>query len=404
MPIGSNDNSYLTHLECSACKTLHDHGRAQSVCGACGQPLLARYDLGYLREKLSRDDLNGREASMWRYREVLPVLRRENIVSLKEGFTPVMRMERLAKETGLRHLMVKEEAVNPTGSFKARGLSMAVTKAKELGFRELCIPTAGNAGAALAAYAAKAGMRAYVFMPEDTPSANIHECRLLGADVHLVRGLISDAAVEMNKQKKNWLDVSTLKEPYRLEGKKTMGYELAEQLQWELPEVIVYPTGGGTGLIGMWKAFEELEALGWISSKRPRMVAVQSRTCAPVIKAFEAKTETCAFWENAATIASGLRVPKPFADRLILRALYESGGMAIAVADDEILEAMRKTALCEGMLFSPEGAACVAALPSLMQRRVVLPSSTVLVFNTGSVYKYTEALSLATKPPSGQPF
>ncbi len=396
--IGSNDSTILTHLECSACGAFHDHNRVQGVCTRCGKPLLARYDLSHVRDAFSRDQLAQRSPTMWRYREVLPVLRASNVVSLGEGFTPVLPLGRLGNELGIPKLAVKDEALNPTGSFKARGLAMAASKAKELGLTELCIPTAGNAGGALAAYAAKARIRSHIYMPVDTPSANIEECRLYGADVHLVPGNISDAAAVMNSEKQQWFDVSTLKEPYRLEGKKTMGYEVAEQYGWNLPDVIVYPTGGGTGLIGMWKAFAELEALGWISSRRPKMISVQSSGCAPVVTAFEERVNACEFWKDAATIASGLRVPKPFADTLILQSLYESNGCAVAVDDAAILDGIRRTAALDGFLLSPEGAACIAALPQLLRRGVVSAASAVLAFNTGSAFKYAEVMGLAARP------
>jgi threonine synthase len=331
---------------------------------------------------------------MWRYRELLPVLDDRNIISLGEGFTPIVHLRNLGRRLGLAHLYLKDEAGNPTGSFKARGLCMAVSKAKELGIRECCIPTAGNAGGALAAYGAVAGIVSHIFMPEDTPMINIEECRLYGADVHLVSGTISDAAKAMNAAKANeaWFDMSTLKEPYRLEGKKTMGYELAEQFDWKLPDVIVYPTGGGTGLIGMWKAFAEMEKLGWIDSKRPRMVAVQSSGCAPIVRAFEAGARSAEFWENAQTCAAGLRVPRAFADALILDAVYASNGCAVAVDDNDIIETIRGVARLEGVLLSPEGAATVASLRTLRERNLVNDTATVLLYNTGSGFKYTEVI------------
>ncbi len=334
---------------------------------------------------------------MWRYRELLPVRDDANIVSLGEGFTPILRLKNLGRNLGFDDLYMKDEGINPTGSFKARGLCMAVAKAKELGITECCIPTAGNAGGALAAYGAAAGITSHIFMPEETPRVNIEECRLYAADVHLVPGTISDAAKAMNAAKGHhaWFDMSTLKEPYRLEGKKTMGYEIAEQFGWQLPDVIVYPTGGGTGLIGMWKAFEELEELGWIDRKRPRMVSVQSSGCAPIVKAFNARAGISEFWENAETCAAGLRVPKAFADALILDALYASNGCAIAVDDEEIIESIGVIARLEGLLLSPEGAATVAALRALHAQHVVTEASRVLLYNTGSGFKYAEVLARA---------
>lgn len=332
---------------------------------------------------------------MWRYRELLPVIDDEHIVSLGEGFTPLLPVKSLGSKLGFSQLFMKEEGVNPTGSFKARGLCMAVSKAKELGITECCIPTAGNAGGALAAYGAAAGITSHIFMPEETPRVNIEECRLYGADVHLVPGTISDAAKAMSAAKGTnaWFDMSTLKEPYRLEGKKTLGYEIAEQFGWQLPDVIVYPTGGGTGLIGMWKAFEEMGELGWIDQKRPCMVAVQSSGCAPIVKAFGAHAAVSEFWESAETCAAGLRVPKAFADGLILDTLYASKGCAVAVDDEEIIESIRVVARLEGLLLSPEGAATVAALRSLHEQCLVSKSSRILLYNTGSGFKYTELLA-----------
>jgi threonine synthase len=298
---------------------------------------------------------------------------------------------------GYQQLRLKDESYNPTGSFKARGLSVAVSKACELGVREACMPTAGNAGAALAAYGAAAGMTSRIYMPEDTPQINVDECRIYGASVYLVSGLISDAAKAMNAERGNntWFDMSTLKEPYRLEGKKTLGFEIAEQYDWKLPDVIVYPTGGGTGLIGMWKAFAELRELGWISEQLPRMVSVQTSGCAPIVKAFEAHATSSEFWNNAATLASGLRVPKAFADTLILQTLYESNGFAVSVDDESIIETILQVAYVEGFILSPEGAATVAALPSLMEHGIISPTSSILLFNTGSGLKYAEVLERA---------
>ncbi len=331
---------------------------------------------------------------MWRYAELLPVVDDANVISLGEGFTPILPLSRLGAQQGFLHLSMKDESFNPTGSFKARGLCMAVSKAKELGVKETCMPTAGNAGAALAAYGASAGIISHIYMPEDTPLVNIEECRVYGADVHLVRGNISDAAKVMNAERagKSWFDMSTLKEPYRLEGKKTLGFEIAEQCGWMLPDVIVYPTGGGTGLIGMWKAFEEMQQLGWIDERRPKMACVQASGCAPIVRAFEAGAKESEFWDNAVTVASGLRVPKAFADSLVLKAVYESNGCAVAVDDDALLAAIRQVAGTEGILLCPEGAATVAALPELRDRGVVHAESSILLFNTGSGLKYTEVL------------
>lgn len=387
----------MTRLECSRCRAVFDHREIHTVCTHCGHSLFARYDLDKARTRLSPNFFAKRPPTLWRYRELLPVIDDTNIVSLGEGFTPILHLKNLGRNLGFDHLYMKDEGMNPTGSFKARGLCMAVAKAKELGITECCIPTAGNAGGALAAYGAATGISSHIFMPEETPRVNIEECRLYGADVHLVPGTISDAARVMNAAKAHnaWFDMSTLKEPYRLEGKKTMGYEIAEQFGWQLPDVIVYPTGGGTGLIGMWKAFDELEELGWIDKTRPRMVSVQSSGCAPIVKAFNAHAAISEFWESAETCAAGLRVPKAFADALILDALYASNGCALAVDDEEIIESIRVVARHEGLLLSPEGAATVAALSALRLQGVVTEASRVLLYNTGSGFKYTEVLARA---------
>lgn len=366
----------------------------QSVCTRCGRSLLARYDLPLARKKLSREMFGKRGNSLWRYRELLPVLQDKHIISLGEGCTPLLTLKNLGASIGLSDLRMKDESFNATGSFKARGMSVAISKARELGIKEVCVPTAGNAGGALAAYGAAAGMTSRIYMPEDTPAINIYECSAYGAEVHRVRGVISDAAKVMNDQMqgKVWFDLSTLKEPYRLEGKKTLGYEVAEQYGWKLPEVIIYPTGGGTGLIGMWKAFAELCELGWIDGRRPRMVSVQSVGCAPIVKAFEAHAASSDVWSDAATIASGLRVPKAFADSLILDILYESQGCAVAVDDVTIMKTIRQVAGIEGILLCPEGAATVAALPLLRANGFVSSTSSILIFNTGSGLKYFEVL------------
>ncbi len=330
---------------------------------------------------------------MWRWHELLPVLNPENQIFLGEGDTALLSLPRLENELGLSNLYVKDESSNPTGSFKARGLAAAISKAKELGVDKVIIPTAGNAGGAMAAYAARAGMKAHIIMPKDTPFANIEESRMAGAEVALIDGLISDAAKLAGEKARaeGWFDVSTFKEPYRVEGKKIMGYELAEAFDWSLPDVIIYPTGGGTGLVGMWKAFDELEKLGWLeNTKRPRMVSVQASGCAPVVKAFESKAAQCGFWENAATIASGLRVPKSFADHLILEGIYESRGTAIAVSDDAILESQKHLAAAEGIFAAPEGAATLAALKELIAQKWIQPEERVVLFNTGSGLKYLD--------------
>jgi threonine synthase len=360
--------SALTHLECPECGRKFNADRVQHVCETCQSPLLARYDLEKVARGVSREEISVRPRGLWRWAELLPVRKEKFRLTLGEGDTPLLPTVRLGKELGLEHLFIKDETSNPTGSFKARGLCVAVARALELGSKEFVIPTAGNAGGALAFYAARGGAKAHVFMPQDAPRANREEVRLSGADLVLVDGLISDAAslaIQAAKGKR-WFDISTFKEPYRCEGKKTLGYELAEAFGWELPDMILYPTGGGTGLVGMWKAFEELEALGWIGPKRPRMVSVQAEGCAPVVQAFQRGAERTEAWPNARTIAAGLRVPNAFADRLILRALRASGGTAVAVPDEEILSARTELARTEGLLTCPEGAATLAGLRRLL--------------------------------------
>jgi threonine synthase len=388
----------LTHLECSVCGKKHEAGQVHNLC-ECGGPLLVRYDLDKARATWSREDLAKGPTNMWRYASVLPVRDRESIVSLGEGMTPLIRTKRLGAHLGagssVTDLFVKDEGLNPTGSFKARGLSCAVSMCVELGIRKLAIPTAGNAGSALAAYAAAAGIEAHIFMPRDVPQANYIDCRAFGAHVTLVDGLISDCGriVAERKNAEGWFDVSTLKEPYRIEGKKTMGYEVAEQLGWTLPDAIFYPAGGGVGLIGMWKAFEEMETLGWISSKRPKMIAVQAEGCQPVVRAFERGESKSQFWEGAHTVAAGLRVPKPLGDALMLDAIRRSGGVAIAVSDRELLDASLELGAQEGIFAAPEGGACVAALKKLLKSGFLTPDQRIVLFNTGSGLKYLEAFS-----------
>lgn len=385
--------SYLSHLQCSGCDREYSHREIHTFCPECQSPLLAIYDLERAHREVDRDEISHRNKGMWRWSELLPVLNQENQIFLGEGDTPLLSLPRLEKMLGLSHLYVKDESSNPTGSFKARGLAAAVSKAKELGVGKVIIPTAGNAGGAMAAYAARAGLKAHIFMPKDTPFANIEESRMAGAEVVLVDGLISDAAGLAGEKARaeGWFDVSTFKEPYRVEGKKVMGYELAESFNWELPDVIVYPTGGGTGLVGMWKAFDELEKLGWLANtKRPRMVSVQAEGCAPVVKAFEAKASFCDFWTNASTLASGLRVPKSFADHLILQDIYDSNGTAIAVSDEAILESQGQLARAEGIFAAPEGAATLAALKVLIEQGWVDAEERIVLFNTGSGLKYLD--------------
>jgi threonine synthase len=380
---------FLKHLECSACGLHHEWSRLQNVCLSCQKPLLAIVDLAAASRTLTRKALATREKSLWRYREVLPLPGDVEPVSLGEGGTPLLRAKKFADNIDL---WIKDESLNPTQSFKARGMSVAVSMAKHLGATKLAAPSAGNAGGALAAYAARAGLEAHIFMPRDTPRANIIECRELGAHVTLIDGLITDCGAEIarRKAKEDWFDMSTLKEPYRVEGKKTLGYELAEQCDWQLPDVILYPTGGGTGLIGMWKAFDEMEALGWIGGKRPRMFAVQAAGCAPIVRAFEAGEETAGEFPNAHTIASGLRVPKAIGDFLILNILRQSKGGAIAVDDEEMIRVAREVGLEEGLFVCPEGAACFAAVKLLQHAGKIASGERVIIFNTGSGIKYLE--------------
>src|SRR6059058_1662537 len=385
----------VTHLECAACGLRHEARRLHNLCTQCGKPLLVRYDLKRAAVSLTKESLAARAPDLWRYREVLPVEHDENIVNLGEGFTPLVHASRLGAQLGLSQLYIKDEGQNPTQSFKARGMAAAVSMAKELGAKKLAVPSAGNAAGALAAYAARAGLEAHIFMPRDTPKANVIECEQIGAQVTLMDGLITDCGAEVARRKdaEGWFDVSTLKEPYRIEGKKTMGYELAEQFDWELPDVIIYPTGGGTGLIGMWKAFDEMEQIGWIGSKRPRMVTVQAAGCAPIVRAFEEGKRFAEEFPNAQTTASGLRVPRAIGDFLILDALRASGGTAIAVTDKELIDATKVIGAAEGIFCAPEGAACLPALQKLMAEASVKVDERVVLFNTGSGVKYIESFS-----------
>lgn len=386
--------SYLTHLECSLTGERYDADQIIRLSQA-GQPLLARYDLEKARRELDRDEMLRRPCDMWRFHEMLPVRDPQYITTLGEGGTPILKLDQLGRQLGLRRLYLKDEGQNPTGSFKALGLAAAVSRARELGVTEFVIPTAGNAGGALAAYAARAGLLAHVYMPQDAPLINITEVQMTGADLKLVNGLINDAGREAaaDAAAGGWFDVSTLKEPYRVEGKKIMGYELAAAFDWELPDVIIYPTGGGTGLIGMWKAFDEMEKLGWIDGRRSRMVAAQAEGCAPVVKAFLAGWETTEPWENATTLAGGLRVPVTIGGRLMLRALRDSDGTGVAVSDGRIFEAQQLLARTEGIFVSLEAAATVAALQDLCAREWIQPEERVLIFNTGSGLKYRLLLS-----------
>jgi len=387
--------STITHLECSRCGRTYAHTALRNLCD-CGRTLYARYDLALAARTLTRAALAGRPATMWRYEEVLPPGER---VSLGEGMTPLVNCARLGARLGLAQLLVKDEGLNPTGSFKARGLSAAVTSAKALGAQTLAIPTAGNAGGALAAYAARAGLRAVIVMPADTPQANVIECRASGADVRKLDGLISDCGryVVEHAPREGWFDVSTTKEPYRVEGKKTMGYELWEQMDGRLPAAIIYPAGGGVGLLGMVKAFDEMEAMGWIGPQRPRMVAVQAAGCAPLFAAWEAKRDTVEMFPNAATMASGLRVPKPFADVEILSAIRRTEGTVVTATDDEMFAAGKELAAGEGIFAAPEGAATVVAARKLAAKGWLREEERVVLFNTGSGYKYLEVWQQALK-------
>jgi len=382
--------SSLTHLECPECGQKFNADQVQGFCEDCRSPLLARYDLGSLAASLTPPQIALRPRGLWRWAEVLPVRNEKFRLTLGEGDTPLVPVPRLSHILGLPNLFIKDESPNPTGSFKARGLCVAVSRAIELGLSEFVVPTAGNAGGALAFYAARGRARAHVYMPADAPRANQEEVHLAGAQLVLVDGLISDAArlAAEAARAKPWFDVSTFKEPYRVEGKKTMGLELAESFGWDLPDVIIFPTGGGTGLVGVWKAFSELQALGWIGPKRPRMVAVQSEGCAPVVRAFQTGSERTETWREAHTFAAGLRVPDVFADRLVLHALRDSRGTAVSVRDAEILAAQREIARSEGLMACPEGAASLAGLRNLLQKGWVQTNESVVLFNTGTGLKY----------------
>ncbi len=382
--------STLTHLECGKCGATYPADQLMNLCPACSRPLLARYDLKRAAETLTRDALATRPETLWRYEEVLPVQRKEAIISLGEGWTPLIHARTLGQAIGCAETWIKDESLNPTGSFKARGLCMGVSRAYELGAKELAIPSAGNAAGAMSAYAAAVALPAYVYMPRDVPSLFQVECRELGAQVTLVDGLINDcgARVREGVLEHGWFDMSTLKEPYRVEGKKTMGYEVAEQFGWELPDVIIYPTGGGTGMVGMWKAFNEMESMGLIGSKRPRMVTVQAENCAPIVRAFNEGTEHAALWEGARTVADGLRVPVAVGDFLVLRAIRESGGTAVAVSDASMLADAREIGRHTGIFPAPEGAACLAAQRLLLAQGWIRPDERVVLFNTGTGLKY----------------
>jgi len=401
--------TYATHLECSSTGERYDIGKLQGL-SAARRPLLARYDLASLAREVTREDIEARAPGLWRWHELLPVPDSASVLSLGEIETPLIPLTRSSRRAGFRPPLVKDEGRLPTGSFKARGLALAISMAAVHGVRKVAIPTNGNAGAAMAAYAARAGMEAFCFCPDDTPEINLSEIALQGARVWRVNGLINDCAhlVEAGKSRYGWFDVSTLKEPYRIEGKKTMGLELAVQFGWRLPQVVFYPTGGGTGLIGMWKAWQELTTLGWLAGPLPRLIAVQSQGCAPIVRAFHSGADTATPWENAHTIAAGIRVPAAIGDFLILHALRESSGFAIAVADEKIDAARAQVAAADGLLLSPEGAATYAAYLEAAEAGRIAPSDEVVLFNCASGLKYpmpavTERMDLAQPFPATTP-
>ena len=383
---------FLIDLVCTKTGKAYSKDQLWNLSPEADAPLFARYDLDAAAKTMRREKLAERVPTMWRYAEVLPVENEQFQVSLGEGFTPLLQATSLGREIGVPKLYIKDEGLNPTGSFKARGMSAAISRAAELGAQAIAIPSAGNAGGATAAYAARAGLPAHIFMPKDVPPANYIECKVLGANVELIDGLISDCGkiVASRKEAEGWFDISTLKEPYRVEGKKTMGYELAEQFDWELPEVVIYPTGGGTGLIGMWKAFDEMEHMGWIGRERPRMISVQAEGCAPIVRAYRAGDEHAEPWTDAETIAAGLRVPAAVGDFLMLKAIRDSGGCALSVTDEELMASASKIAAAVGSFPAPEGAATLSALEKLIAQNLVSERDRVVLFNTGTGLKYIE--------------
>jgi len=393
---------YVSHLECAKCNTTYDSGQRLQLC-ECGKPLLVRYDMKKVRVNFRKEALPARQANMWRYREMLPINREENVVCLGEGMTPLLHLKNLGPELSMPNLYIKDEGMIPTGTFKARGAAVAVSKAKELGIKVLAMPTNGNAGGALAAYSAPAGIKAVIVMPKDAPAINRKEISITGADLYLVDGLISDAGKIVGRAvaEYGWFDASTLKEPYRIEGKKTMGLELAEQFGWEVPDVILYPTGGGVGIIGIFKALKELQEIGWIGKKMPRLVAVQSTGCAPIIKAWEEKKNESIFWENAKTLAFGITVPKALGDFLVLEAIYATDGCAVAVEDKDILKAQQMLAVREGIFVCPEGAATLTAAIDLTRSGWIKSEDKVVLLNTGTGLKYPETVQ--TEPPLLKP-
>ncbi len=387
--------SFVRDLECPQCHATYQASEVHNLC-RCGSPLLVRYDLERLGQAVNKEDLKGRRADLWRYWEFLPLEQEENIVSLGEGFTPIFTANNLGREMGFKHLYIKDEGLNPTGTFKARGAAVGVSKAKELGIKAIAMPTAGNAGGAWSSYGAKAGIEMTIAMPVDAPDLAKKECVVSGARTYLVKGLISDAGkiIAQGVKKYGWFDASTLKEPYRIEGKKTMGLEIAEQFNWELPDAVLYPTGGGVGIIGIWKALLELQAIGWIKGPLPKMISVQAEGCSPIVKAFRESRKESEFFQGAQTIAGGIRVPKALGDFLVLEAVYKSGGAAVSVSDAEIKDAVQQVARTEGMFICPEGAAAVAGALKLLESGFLKPEEKVVVLNTGSGLKYPEMVEL----------
>ncbi|GHV84510.1 threonine synthase [Spirochaetia bacterium] len=386
--------SYIHGLVCPKCKKHYDHRKVQHLC-ECGSPLLAEYDLKGAGRAVNSNTIAGRPPNLWRYAELLPVEDEANIVSLGEGFTPLIPLSRTAAQYGFGALYLKDEGLIPTGTFKARGAAVGISRAKELGVKEVAMPTNGNAGAAWSMYAARAGITAFILMPEDAPYITRNECAAVGAQVYLVKGLISDCGKILARSipARRWYDASTLKEPYRIEGKKTMGYEIVEQLGWQVPDVIAYPTGGGVGIIGIYKALKEMQELGWIGEKLPRMVAVQAAGCAPIVEAYKKKAPVSDFFPNSKTVAFGINVPKALGDFLVLEALYKTGGCAVAVEDREILDALRELAAAEGCFVCPEGAAVFAGLKKLRAENWIKPEETAVLLNTGTGIKYPDILS-----------
>jgi threonine synthase len=392
--------NFLSHLKCPKCHTRHDASRKQNLCTKCAAPLLVHYRLDEARKHWSKDVIARRTKDMWRYREMLPVQDEANIVTLGEGFTPLLHATKLGAQLGLERLLVKDEGLNPTGTFKSRGASAGVSRAKELGIHDVAMPTAGNAGGAWAAYCAPAGIHLRIAMPQDAPEINKLECRIYGADLTLVDGLISDAGklIAQGVKEHGWFDAATLKEPYRIEGKKTMGLEIAEQLEWRLPDVVIYPAGGGVGIIGIWKAFKELVELGWVEPKPVRFVVVQAAGCAPLVAAFNAHATESTFWEGAHTMASGLRVPKALGDFLVLQALADSHGIAVEASDDEMIHAMALAARSDGLFICPEGAATIVAAQKLRATAWLNAGDEVVLINTGTGLKYPDAARAAVAP------